>query len=147
MIFDLRKYDHQIRRIDPLYREMDDLTIVDVNGEKISLEYVLDSMFLWYRGWNKYAHRAYEELSSDESQQQESAVVVSEFDEFMDPHDDFLWSDREDFEEMRIESTSDEDEDEKMDVMNEVPLVDSSQEKDSVVESPKASIASGDESN
>ena len=37
MIFDLRKYDNHIRRIDPMFRELDDITITDSTGDKISL--------------------------------------------------------------------------------------------------------------
>jgi hypothetical protein len=38
LLFDLRKYDHQIRRIDPVYREMDDIAITDADGSKTVLE-------------------------------------------------------------------------------------------------------------
>ena len=37
MIFDLKQYDHYIRRIDPLFRELDDLVVTDSSGKKISL--------------------------------------------------------------------------------------------------------------
>ncbi len=38
MVFDLRKYEHQLRRIDPVYREADDITILNASGEKVTLE-------------------------------------------------------------------------------------------------------------
>ena len=37
MIFDLKKYDHHIRRIDPLFRELDDVNITSASGEKLIL--------------------------------------------------------------------------------------------------------------
>lgn len=37
MIFDLKKYDHHIRRIDPMFRELDDVTVNDASGEKLTL--------------------------------------------------------------------------------------------------------------
>ena len=37
MIFDLKKYDHHIRRIDPMFRELDDVTISNGSGEKLTL--------------------------------------------------------------------------------------------------------------
>ena len=40
MIFDLRKYDMHIRRIDPQFREMDDIIIDGIDGNKIKLEYL-----------------------------------------------------------------------------------------------------------
>jgi hypothetical protein len=72
------------------------------------------------RGWDKYAHRAYEELSADENQQQEETYMGDSTD-FMDSRDDFLWSDREDFE--RIERTlSDEEATEEEEELVEVDL-------------------------
>lgn len=38
MIFDLRKYDSHIRRIDPMFREMDNITIEQEDGTKTVLE-------------------------------------------------------------------------------------------------------------
>ena len=97
MIFDLRKYDHQIRRIDPVYREMDDIWILEPDGTRVMLE-----------GWNKYAYRSYEELSADECQQQQDpSMVFSEFDELLDSK--ISWKeDIEDIEEIQS-SLSDED--------------------------------------
>lgn len=37
MIFDLRMYEHQLRRIDPLFREQDQVFIMTESGEKILL--------------------------------------------------------------------------------------------------------------
>ncbi|TPX45895.1 hypothetical protein SeLEV6574_g03574 [Synchytrium endobioticum] len=58
MIFDLRKYDSFVRRIDPAWREMDDVVVMDARGRRIKLE-----------GWDKFSERAYEELANEESQQ------------------------------------------------------------------------------
>ena len=38
MIFDLRKYDSYIRRIDPMFRDLDDLYIDNQDGSKTKLE-------------------------------------------------------------------------------------------------------------
>ncbi|KAJ3330564.1 hypothetical protein HDU76_005356 [Blyttiomyces sp. JEL0837] len=57
MIFDIRKYDTHIRRIDPAFREIDDVWIEE-GGKKIKLE-----------GWDKFAERAYEQLALEESGQ------------------------------------------------------------------------------
>jgi serine/threonine-protein phosphatase 2A regulatory subunit B'' len=38
MIFDLRKYDSYIRRIDPMFREMDDMYIDNLDGTRTKLE-------------------------------------------------------------------------------------------------------------
>jgi hypothetical protein len=40
MIFDLRKYDSYCRRIDPIFREHDDV-YMEADGKKIRLEYIL----------------------------------------------------------------------------------------------------------
>jgi serine/threonine-protein phosphatase 2A regulatory subunit B'' len=37
MIFDLRKYDSHVRRIDPIFREHDDV-YMEADGKKIRLE-------------------------------------------------------------------------------------------------------------
>ncbi|KAJ3087869.1 Serine/threonine-protein phosphatase 2A regulatory subunit B'' subunit alpha [Quaeritorhiza haematococci] len=62
MMFDIRKYDMHCRRIDPTWREMDDLWITDKQNRKIKLE-----------GWDKFAERSYEELAIEESQQRGSS--------------------------------------------------------------------------
>ena len=41
MIFDLRKYEHQLRRIDPLFREKDEISIMTEFGEIVTLEWVI----------------------------------------------------------------------------------------------------------
>ncbi|KAJ3323998.1 Serine/threonine-protein phosphatase 2A regulatory subunit B'' subunit alpha [Boothiomyces sp. JEL0866] len=56
MIFDLRKYDSHIRRIDPVFRELDDM-ICEENGTPVKLE-----------GFQKFAFRAYQILAEEESQ-------------------------------------------------------------------------------
>ncbi|KAJ3120091.1 Serine/threonine-protein phosphatase 2A regulatory subunit B'' subunit alpha [Nowakowskiella sp. JEL0407] len=56
-IFDMRKYEIYMRRIDPMFREMDDLWTLDGSGKRIKLE-----------GWEKFAERAYDELASEEIQ-------------------------------------------------------------------------------
>ncbi|KAI9346228.1 hypothetical protein BDR26DRAFT_125111 [Obelidium mucronatum] len=68
MLFDLRKYDNHVRRIDPMYREMDDVWIEEevvvgsVGGgaggclKRVKLE-----------GWDKFAERAYELLAYEEA--------------------------------------------------------------------------------
>ncbi|ORY33607.1 hypothetical protein BCR33DRAFT_520170 [Rhizoclosmatium globosum] len=56
MLFDLRKYDNHVRRIDPMYREMDDVVVEEDGGRrKVRLE-----------GWDKFAERAYELLAYEE---------------------------------------------------------------------------------
>ncbi|KAJ3348831.1 hypothetical protein HDU91_006498 [Kappamyces sp. JEL0680] len=57
MIFDLRRYDYHIRRIDPLFREMDDMYIDNADGTRTKLE-----------GFVKFAARAYMLLAEEESQ-------------------------------------------------------------------------------
>jgi hypothetical protein len=37
MIFDLNKYDTHMRRIDPLFREYDDVWVVDKIGQRVKL--------------------------------------------------------------------------------------------------------------
>ncbi|KAI8838636.1 hypothetical protein BC829DRAFT_404358 [Chytridium lagenaria] len=58
MIFDLRKYDTHIRRIDPGFREADDVW-VEERGKRIKLE-----------GWDKFAERTYDELAMEERRSQ-----------------------------------------------------------------------------
>ncbi|KAJ3018721.1 hypothetical protein HKX48_002712 [Thoreauomyces humboldtii] len=56
MIFDIRKYDLHLRRIDPNFREWDDMYVEDRQTKtRVLLE-----------GWDKFAERAYEELAFDE---------------------------------------------------------------------------------
>ena len=38
MVFDLKKYDSFIRRIDPAWREMDDVVVIDARGRRMKLE-------------------------------------------------------------------------------------------------------------
>lgn len=59
MIFDLKKYDMHIRRIDPTFRELDDVWIED-GDKRFKLE-----------GWDKYAERAYDQLAQEESSGQQ----------------------------------------------------------------------------
>ncbi|KAJ3285382.1 Serine/threonine-protein phosphatase 2A regulatory subunit B'' subunit alpha [Borealophlyctis nickersoniae] len=67
MIFDIRKYDVHVRRIDPMFREMDDVWVADhVTGEKIKLA-----------GWDKFAERAYEELAVEEQRTSTAASYRS----------------------------------------------------------------------
>lgn len=47
-----------MRRIDPIFREMDDIFILNKMGERVKLE-----------GWEKFAERAYEELALEESRE------------------------------------------------------------------------------
>ncbi|KAI8845953.1 hypothetical protein BJ741DRAFT_586233 [Chytriomyces cf. hyalinus JEL632] len=57
MIFDLRKYDTHVRRIDPMFREMDDVVVDDVQlGRRVKLE-----------GWDKFAERSYDQLAYEEN--------------------------------------------------------------------------------
>ena len=53
-------------------------------------------------GWNKYAHRAYDELSAEDSQQQQDS---DELDDLLDARDNLIWSgnDDDDFEDMRLD--------------------------------------------
>ena len=48
MIFDLRKYDSYIRRIDPMFRDLDDMYIDNQDGTKTKLE-----LFFTYLGGSK----------------------------------------------------------------------------------------------
>jgi hypothetical protein len=83
------------------------------------------------RGWDKYAHRAYEELSADENQQQEEEAPGDPID-FSDSRDDFLWSDREDFERIERSSLSDEELEEEGEELTEVDLMEHTLNSDSV---------------
>ncbi len=38
MLFDLRKYEYHVRRIDPMFREMDDMYIDNSDGTRTKLE-------------------------------------------------------------------------------------------------------------
>ena len=80
MIFDLRKYDSHIRRIDPMFRELDDMYIDNHDGTRTKLEYVefcknliiaivlIIACFLFIcRGFQKFAARAYMILAEEES--------------------------------------------------------------------------------
>ncbi|KAI9204475.1 uncharacterized protein BJ171DRAFT_619719 [Polychytrium aggregatum] len=55
MLFDISKYDNYVRRLDPAFREMDEIWIIDHTGNKIQLE-----------GWDKFVERSYSELAKDE---------------------------------------------------------------------------------
>ncbi|KAI8926542.1 hypothetical protein BC831DRAFT_456106 [Entophlyctis helioformis] len=57
MLFDLRKYDAYIRRIDPSFREQDDVYFERPSGERVKLE-----------GFQKFAAKAYSILAEEESQ-------------------------------------------------------------------------------
>ena len=57
MLFDLRKYDAHIRRIDPAFREQDDVYFERATGERIKLE-----------GFQKFAAKAYSILAEEENQ-------------------------------------------------------------------------------
>ena len=53
-----------------------------------------------YRGWNKYAQRAYDELSAEDSQEQQE---MDDLEELLDARDNFFWSEKdEDFDDMRL---------------------------------------------
>ncbi|KAJ3004572.1 UNVERIFIED_CONTAM: Serine/threonine-protein phosphatase 2A regulatory subunit B'' subunit alpha [Siphonaria sp. JEL0065] len=72
MLFDLRKYDNHVRRIDPMYREMDDVWIeenVVVSGASVATAggdaAVLRRVKL--EGWDKFAERAYDLLAYEEA--------------------------------------------------------------------------------
>lgn len=41
MLFDLRKYDAHIRRIDPMFRELDDMYLDNPDGTRIKLQYLI----------------------------------------------------------------------------------------------------------
>eukprot|EP00842_Homolaphlyctis_polyrhiza_P004864 jgi/Hompol1/5379/HPOL_001960-RA len=56
MLFDLRKYDAYIRRIDPIFRDQDDVYFEKNNGERVRLE-----------GFQKFAAKAYAILADEES--------------------------------------------------------------------------------
>ncbi|TPX31016.1 hypothetical protein SmJEL517_g05581 [Synchytrium microbalum] len=83
MIFDLKKYDSFIRRIDPAWREMDDVVVVDGRGRRVKLE-----------GWDKFAERAYEELAIEESQQRNTNYRTTARYVYSDDDDDTaeVWS-------------------------------------------------------
>ncbi|KAJ3399336.1 hypothetical protein HDV05_001852 [Chytridiales sp. JEL 0842] len=54
MMFDIRKYDNHIRRIDPGFREADDVW-VEEHGKRVKLD-----------GWDKFAERTYDYLAMEE---------------------------------------------------------------------------------
>jgi len=60
MCFDLRNYDAHQHRMDPAWREQDDVWCVDPVKGKLKL-----------RGWEKFAERGYELLAWEESQAQQ----------------------------------------------------------------------------
>ncbi|KAJ3033163.1 Serine/threonine-protein phosphatase 2A regulatory subunit B'' subunit alpha [Rhizophlyctis rosea] len=62
MLFDIRKYETHLRKVDPAFRETDEVWVTDKAGQRLKLE-----------GWDKFAERAYEELAFEESQQQRSS--------------------------------------------------------------------------
>ena len=51
-------------------------------------------------GWNKYAYRAYEELSSEENSE-----AQAEYDDFTDSRDNYFWGEKDDFTDIQIESS------------------------------------------
>ncbi|KAL2917066.1 hypothetical protein HK105_203498 [Polyrhizophydium stewartii] len=56
MLFDLHKYENHIRRIDPAFRDQDDVTYEGPHGEHITLT-----------GFQKFAARTYQFLAEEES--------------------------------------------------------------------------------
>ncbi|KNC97107.1 hypothetical protein, variant [Spizellomyces punctatus DAOM BR117] len=94
MLFDIRKYDLHLRRIDPGFREWDDVFGVDDSGDRVKLE-----------GWDKYAERAYDELAFDESHNESSNFSSGRF--YMD--DTELWEDDDDVDLARDTRLEDED--------------------------------------
>ena len=62
MIFDIQKYEVQLRRVDPVFREFDDLVIVDGDGAKTRI-----------LGWDKFAEKAYEHLVSVDDSMRDGA--------------------------------------------------------------------------
>jgi hypothetical protein len=53
MLVDIGRYEHQLRRVDPMYREMDDLWVDGSEGERVKLN-----------GWDKFSERAYDRVST-----------------------------------------------------------------------------------
>ncbi|KAI8610404.1 hypothetical protein BC830DRAFT_1145900 [Chytriomyces sp. MP71] len=84
MIFDLRKYDRYIRRIDPTFRDMDDVVVENRDGTRLKLD-----------GWDKFAERSYELLAYEESS---NATYQPEGmgDEDLSDEEDGHWTSRED---------------------------------------------------
>ncbi|KAI9094555.1 hypothetical protein DFS34DRAFT_696063 [Phlyctochytrium arcticum] len=85
MLFDIRKYDLHLRRIDPGFRDWDDLFAFDQKGERVKLE-----------GWDKFAERAYDDLAFDEGQNDSggSSPTFSTSGFYMDDSD--LWEEEPD---------------------------------------------------
>jgi hypothetical protein len=53
MIFDLKKYDSHVRRIDPMFRALDDMYIDNLDGTKTKLEYIFISSISYFLGDSK----------------------------------------------------------------------------------------------
>ncbi|KXS13641.1 hypothetical protein M427DRAFT_58458 [Gonapodya prolifera JEL478] len=67
LLFDWKKYDARVRRMDPGFREQDDVWVVDRKaGTRVKLS-----------GWDKFAERSYELLAYEEQVQQQSVSVRS----------------------------------------------------------------------
>ncbi|KAJ3350421.1 hypothetical protein HDU83_009706 [Entophlyctis luteolus] len=84
MLFDLRKYDNHIRRIDPMFREVDDLWVMeDASGGKISdaggagEDAQHERRRVKLEGWDKFAERAYEFLAFEETRVSRAASFGS----------------------------------------------------------------------
>lgn len=69
MLVDITKYELCLRRVDPMFREMDDIYVPGPNGQRIKLA-----------GWQKFCERTYDRLVSEESRESSAASRRSERD-------------------------------------------------------------------
>ncbi|KAI8914507.1 hypothetical protein EDD86DRAFT_273568, partial [Gorgonomyces haynaldii] len=78
MLFDLRKYDQHNRRIDPAFREMDNVFLELPDGTRLLLE-----------GFQKFAAKAYQILAEEETSGY-NGLDADDFDDVLD-NDDLDW--------------------------------------------------------
>ncbi|KAJ3340551.1 Serine/threonine-protein phosphatase 2A regulatory subunit B'' subunit beta [Gonapodya sp. JEL0774] len=64
LLFDWKRYDARVRRMDPGFREQDDVWVLD---KKLAMRVKLS-------GWDKFAERSYEALAYEEQVQQQSVT-------------------------------------------------------------------------
>lgn len=68
MLVDIQKYEHTLRRVDPMFREMDELYITQPDGSRVKLTVrALLPLNTVVQGWAKWCERAYDRLVAEES--------------------------------------------------------------------------------
>jgi len=70
MLFDIKKYEMHLRCMDPLFREANEVWIVEgISSDNINIEEEEKKIKL--EGWEKFAERTYEQLAYEEMQAQQ----------------------------------------------------------------------------